>query len=389
VLRETTVTRERKHSIVASMLSASIRLLKLLKTSALYFLPTILAILYIGLFSADRYVSEAQFVVRTAAKPAGAAGFNALLQMTGLSSASDETFAVQAFMTSRSAVEQMTTQLPVREIYGHPKADPVARYPSLLFGATNEELHSYLNWMVDIVYHSTTGITTLRVQAFDPEDSRRVAETLLTLGEQRVNEMNNRIQRDAVRLAETEVSRNQERLIAAQQNITLFRNKELMIDPTGSSVVITELIARLSSEVAQLEAQIRELSAAAQDTPQLPPLRRRAEALKAQITRERERISSKDGGLADKLASYERLLLDSEFAKQSLAASVRALETAQLEARRQQLYLERVVEPIVPDKAMAPARLRFAGSVFGVNLILLMVGWLMFSGMREHGRQTH
>jgi capsular polysaccharide transport system permease protein len=304
--------------------------------------------------------------------------------MTGLARAQDEVFSVQAFLRSRDAVDRILEELPIRDFYGHPSADPIARYPSFFYGPTVEELHKYLSWMITTSYNSTTGITTLRVQAFRPEDARAVASILLDLGEQIVNRMNARIQADAVRIAASEVKRNEDRLVEAQLAITRFRNAELIIDPAGSSIIITELIARLSAELAQTEAQIREYSAAAATNPVLSSLRRRAEALRAQIGHERQRISSDSEGLADKLATYERLALDREFAKQNLAAVVRSLETAQLEARRQQLYLERIVEPAAPDYPAAPERVRMIATAAGMNLVALLVGWLIWSGLREH-----
>lgn len=353
----------------------------------LVFLPTLLAAGYFGVVASPRHVSEAQFVVRTSSRPSGAAGLGALLQMSGLSRAHDDVFAVQAFMTSRNAVAELDKLVPLREIFGRAEADAVARFPSFFYGPSLEELHRYLGWMVQTLYDSKSGITTLRVQTFRPEDSKLVADQLMFLSEQTVNRLNDRIQRDAVHTAETEVRRNEERMISAQQAITKFRNTELMIDPAGSSLAVVELIGRLGGELAQTEAQLREMAAGATENPQLASLRRRADALRGQIAQERDRISSDKGGLADKLATYERLVLDREFAKQALATAVRALEAAQSETRRQQLYLERIVEPVAPDKAMAPERLRLVVTAFGLNILLGLVGWLVLSGLREHSSQ--
>ena len=350
-------------------------------------LPTLVALAYFGVVASDRYVSEAQFVVRTAAKPVGGGGLGAILQMAGLGRAQDEIYSVQSFMASRTAAEQLAERLPLRTMYSHPDADFVARFPSFIYGDSAEELHEYLSWMITTIHSSTTGLTTLRVQAFRAEDAQQLALALLELGEQTINRLNARIHTDAVRSAEAEVKRNEERLIGAQVAITRFRNAELMIDPAGSSVVVTELIARLGAELAQVEAQMRELQASASTSPQLPGLRRRVEALQGQIAAERERISTAKDGLADKLAAYERLVLDREFAKQSLTAAVRVLEVAQQEAQRQQLYLERVVEPVVADRAMAPERVRMIATTLGLNLVLLLVGWLIYSGLREHAGQ--
>ncbi len=351
-------------------------------------LPTIAAVAYYGFIATDRYVSEAQFLVRTASRPASVTGISAFLQMSGLGSAQDEVYAVEAFISSRNAIDQLQKRMPLREAYGHESADILARYPSFIFGASQEEFHQYFRWMVRTIHDGTSGLSTLRVQAFTPEDARRICVDLLELSELMVNELNERIQRDSVRMAESEAKRQEERLIAAQQAITRFRNAELMIDPAGSSVVITELIGRLGGELSKTEAQIREVSSASGTNPQLHSLHGRAEALRAQIARERMRISSDSEGLADKLAVYERLVLDREFAKQSLDAAVRAFESAQLEARRQQLYLERIVEPVAADRAMAPQRWHMILSTAGLNFVIGAALWLALAGWREHASQV-
>jgi capsular polysaccharide transport system permease protein len=348
-----------------------------------YLAPALVACIYFGFWASDRYVAEAEFVIRTASKPTGAAGFGSFLQMVGLSRSQEDVFSVQSFLSSRDAARALSERLPLRQYYGGSEVDMISRYPSFIYGPSLEELHKYLGWMIMTIYSSNTGITTLRVQAFRPEHAKAVADALLDLGEQMINRMNARIQDDAVRVSLDEVKRNEERLIAAQIAITSFRNSELMIDPAGSSVVVTELIGRLSAELAQVQTQLRETSSAAPDAPHIIGLRRRVEALEAQIGEERRKITSETGGLARKLADYERLVLEREFAKQTLAVSVRALEIAHTEARRQQLYLERVVEPNAPDYAVAPERLRMIATVLAGNLVVLLVGWLVLSGVKE------
>ena len=181
--------------------------LRRLVVTLVLMLPTLVALAYFGLLASDRYVSEAQFVVRTAAKPVGGGGLGAILQMAGLGRAQDEIYSVQSFMGSRTAAEQLAERLPLRTMYSHPDADFVARFPSFIYGDSAEELHRYLSWMITTIHSSTTGLTTLRVQAFRAEDAQQLALALLELGEQTINRLNARIHTDAVRSAEAEVKR--------------------------------------------------------------------------------------------------------------------------------------------------------------------------------------
>ena len=80
-------------------------------------------------------------------------------------------------------------------------------------------------------------------------------------------------------------------------------------------------------------------------------------------------MANDSDGLAEKIAEYERLMLQQEFSVRSLAQAVAALELARVDARRQQMFLERVVEPGVPDQAMEPRRWRNVFTVLGYNVI--------------------
>jgi capsular polysaccharide transport system permease protein len=78
------------------------------------------------------------------------------------------------------------------------------------------------------------------------------------------------------------------------------------------------------------------------------------------------------------------LLLEKTFAERQLATSLAALENARNEAQRQQLYLETLVQPNMPDRAIEPRRLRTVGMVFLLGLILWGVLSLVVSSVKEH-----
>jgi capsular polysaccharide transport system permease protein len=350
----------------------------------LVFLPTIFAVIYFGLIVTPRYEAEAKFVVRTAAKAASLTGLTSILHITGLARSQDDAYSVQDFMTSRDAVAQLMDKLPLEQMYGRRVADFVARYPSILFGPSREEFYKYFQWMISVSNSSTSGISTLRVQAFRAEDAVAVAQKLLDLSEALVNRLNERIHEDAVKVSAAQVQSDERRLTEAELAITDFRNRELMIDPEKSSVVLSEVMKRLSANLAATQTNMYETSANSPSSPQLTPLQNRADAINTQIEQERARISNSSDGLANKIGEFERLNLERDYAKQALTASTTTLEAARAEARRKQLYLERIVEPSLPDYAAMPQSLRWIMSIFGANLLGLLIVWLFVTGIREH-----
>ncbi len=125
------------------------------------------------------------------------------------------------------------------------------------------------------------------------------------------------------------------------------------------------------------------------DNPALQVTRNRIEALERQIAADRARhtdTNSSLGGavLARQLASYERLMLEREFADRQLASATASLEMARVEAQRQQLYLSRIVQPNLAVYPLYPRSFTNTASIFLGLAIAYGIGWLLIVGMREH-----
>lgn len=352
------------------------------------FLPTLLSAIYFFFMASDQYESEAKFVVRSAQRPDNLGGLSFLVQL-GLQRSQDDSFIVQDYMMSRDAVRELQQRLPLRAMFKTTDTlDILAGYPSLLYGPREERFYKYFQTMVSVIHTDKTGISTVRVRAFSAANAKEIADSLLQLGEELVNRLNDRLLRDAVGRAEAEVTEAQNRVIAAQATLTTFRNKELLIDPAQNAVALAELIAKLSAELGSTRAQIAEAKMNSSTGPQLPILDRKAIALDEQIALERARVARSSDGLAERIATYERLVLEREFANKLLSANETDLVKAKSEAAKQLLYLERVVEPHLADYPTQPKRTRTTLTVFVANLLLILVSWLVFTGIREHGSQS-
>lgn len=346
-------------------------------------LPTLLAAIYYLLIASPIYVSEARFIVR-AASPTQTTSFNLLLRNVGLTQTQTDAFAVHEYVLSRNAIADLDQRHHLREVLSRPGADFLARFPRPFQRKRSEDLFKAYKRFVDVGFDATTGISTLKVKAFRPEDARNVAQALLDGGEGVINDLNIRSQRDDVDDATRQVAEDQIRVVLAHRNLTAFRNHEQLIDPFRSSAVSTELVAKLNTELATLKAERSGLAASAPQSPQLAPLDRRIEAYARQIAVEQSRIAGESGSLAPKIATYEQLMMEREFAEKTLASAMAALEAARIESRRKRLYLERVVTPTAPDAAIEPRRFRALSLVFISCLLAYSAIILVMAGFREH-----
>jgi len=345
--------------------------------------PTLAVSAYYAFVAAPIYVSEASFVVRMAAPPSSNI-FGSLLQNSGITRSQDDTFSVQEYIRSRQALKELATKLPVRAIFGSPQADWLARFPRFWENNSEEELYNYYSDRISVIHNDTTGITVLRTTAFHAQDAADLNSTLLALGGDLLERLNDRARGDAVRFADNEVQQTQQRVIDAQRNITDFRNKELMIDPNASSMSMIDLISNLTAELAGTRARLAETRKTAPDSNSIPFLTSQIAALEQQIENERTKMVGSDKSVAPRIADYESLVLMREFANKALVAALDALEAARADARRQQLYLEVVVPPQMPDEAEMPYALKNIAIVFLSLSLVYLLGWLMLTAIKDH-----
>lgn len=349
-------------------------------------LPTIAATIYFLFIASPRYVSEAHFVVRKSDQPAPAA-LGLALAGVGLSANATDAFIIHEFIRSRAAVDYLDDQHNLSRTFSPSRADPFSRAIKPWDATTNENLYKGVEKFITVGYDATTGISTLRVSAFSPKEAKAVADSLLLGGEDVVNKLNTRASRAAVLDAEQSVVEAQESLSQAQAQLSAFRSKEQLVDPGRTAIEGTELVGDLLGEVARLQAQRRQTQAETPESPLLAPLDRRIAAYQQQINEERTKLAGSSTSLASKIGTYETLIFEREVADRSLAAARQALETARIDARRQQLFLDLVVKPNLPDQPTQPRRLLSILAVLASTLLIFGCAYLVWAGIREHNHE--
>jgi len=213
-----------------------------------------------------------------------------------------------------------------------------------------------------------------------------MTEALLQGGERLVNRLNERASTDAVTNALDAEQQAWERLASAQQALAAYRNDQRFIDPTRTATESSSLIVSLLQTLANLKAERTQISSQAPESPQLAAINSRIAAYEAQIANERAKIAGTSGSLASQVGTYEDLVLAREMAGKEMTQASSSLLIAQQEARRQRLYLDRVVNPSLPDRAEQPKRFLAVLTVLLSTLMLYGVGWLIWAGVREHGQ---
>lgn len=348
--------------------------------------PTLLAAIYFGLVASNIYASEAKFVVRSPSDSSASAQITGVIQSMGISKSADDAYAINEFLLSRDALDTLHAKFDLDRVYGAGHADFLSRYPRPFTSPSKEKLYHFFSSMIKIKYDKTTGITTLTVFAFAPQDARAIARLLLESGEALANRLTARIHADLLNTAQAQIERARAQTQDAQAKIGDWRNKEEQIDPTRYSAALVEVLARLSLELAMQRAQAADLEKTTPKSPTLTSLNGRIAALTSQIEQSKLSLAGTTASLAPKIVEFEALQLEKQFAEKIYAASVTSGEAARSDAMRQAIYLDRIVEPNLPDYPAHPHRFLSVILVFAGCLLAYLLGLKIFMNLlRHHG----
>lgn len=346
-------------------------------------LPTAFSTVYFGAVASDIYISESSFVVRSPKNQSSLTGFGALLQASGFSRSQDDSYTVQEYMRSRTALEQLQQELPVKSFYDS-QGDILSRFNGFKLNDSQEAFFRYFKDRLSIDLDSVSGIATLRVRAFKPEEGQQINQKLLSLGEELINRLNERARKDTLEYAEQAVEDAEKNVNNTAEALSKYRIKNKIFDLPAQSGVQLSLISTLKSELIRVETQLAQLVSITPDNPQVPALEMRQKSLRKEIEQQSKNLSGSNNSIATQTAEYQRLVLANELAQQQLTAAMTSLQNTRGEADRQQLYLEVINKPSQPDWALEPHRLYNILATFIIGLMLYGVLSLLIASIREH-----
>ena len=345
--------------------------------------PTAIAILYFGIFASNVYVSESRFVVQSPEK-APPAGLGVILKSAGFATSNDEVSAAQSVVISRDALRTLTADHGFEKAYGSADVSLFDRFDAFGFDRSFEAMYRYFRKKVSLEHDSASSISTLTVRAYTPADAQRFNEKLLEMAEATVNRLNERGRRDLIRFATTEVADAEAQNVAAGGRLAGYRNRSGVVDPEKQAGVQAQLVSKLQDDLIATQTQLNGLRRLAPLNPQIPALQARAAKLTEEMANQTSLIAGSSRSLAATQARYEQLRLGSQLADKQLAGALTSLDEARNEARRKQAYVERIVQPNLPDAPLEPQRLRGILATLAMGLVAFGVMTMLLAGVREH-----
>ena len=225
------------------------------------------------------------------------------------------------------------------------------------------------------------------MHAFTARDAYRINGKLLDMSEVLVNRLNDRSHRDLIRVADEQVDLAEARSRDAALALFDYRSKHSVFEPNRQASLALEGIAKIREALLATDTELAQIKKLSPASPQIGALTARADMLAGAISSQASSVTSASGSLSSSAPEFERLVLESNFADKQLGLALAERQTARSDAVRKELYLVRLVQPSLPDKALLPRRIRAVCTALLLGLIAWGVASLLLSSIREHRSQ--
>jgi capsular polysaccharide transport system permease protein len=206
------------------------------------------------------------------------------------------------------------------------------------------------------------------------------------MSEATVNRLNSRGREDLVRFAQAEVDNAKARATATSLALAAYRNRSGIVDPDKQATAQMSMISKLQDSLIAAKTELAQLERYTPENPRVPVVNTQIGTIQAEIDRALGKVAGNRQSLANSAVQYERLTLENEFADKQLTAALASLEDARSETQRKQAYVERIVQPNLPDDPSEPRRLRGIIATFVLGLVAYGILRMLLAGVKEHAQ---
>ncbi|MCJ2071472.1 capsule biosynthesis protein [Methylobacterium sp. J-030] len=326
-----------------------------------FVLPTLAGAIYYGLIASDRYVTEARFAIRPAIGAADKSSSESGGASSGVSSqmVAQDSMITREYILSRPMLETIEAQLPLRDWFSNDNIDYISRFdPSKPI----EKFLRYWKRRVDVVTEPGSGIMTVNVEAFDPDQSLAITQAVMKEAERMVNDLSVKAREDAVAESSRELKLAEERMTKIRLAMRDLRNREGVLDAQKSNDINVKMIAELRASRINLAVQLaigqRDLGP---ESRRIIDIKQQIKDLDDNIARIEQQSASPEPAqkrlLSDALTRFETLETDRRNAEKYYQSVLASYERARIVAARQIEFFSPIVEPVRAESSTEPRRL--------------------------------
>jgi capsular polysaccharide transport system permease protein len=345
----------------------------------------VLTLLYLLFFAQATYQAEVKLIVRENKETASSLipGLAASLLGTGSQISVEDAYILSAYLHGSQFIDLADRRLGLKAHFQHPVLDPLHR---LKKAPEAEEFYDYVRDHISINIAGDSNIVTIYTKAFSPRMAQDLANLVIEESEKAINILNVRMTDSKTALANKELAHRQANLLNKRQELLAFQTAHNMLNPTSEAGSHLAMLATLDGKLIEKKTELRTKEQYLQpDSFEIKSIQQAIKALDSQRQQETGTlVAPGDKNMAATLLAYEDLRMQAEFAQQAYASAFALVESATLEAGRQEKFLLLIEPAHLPEHPIFPEPAEGTIIAFITATVLFAIARLVAATIRDH-----
>jgi len=348
---------------------------------ALVLLASILVVGYYTMVASPRYATTTQFVVKEAGS--NDAALMGIAALGSTSSSMRDALIIKEYVESREMAVSLDNAIDLKAHYQNSDWDILSR---LSDDATVEDFVAFYKNHIHVRHDELSDIVHIEVQAFTPEYSLLLGQTLLEKSEQFINALGDKMAKEQLTYAQKEVERLYASMKNQQQQLVHFQNNNELYNPEQQGSAMLTAIGNLQANIITAQAKLKEMVAVMRDdAAEVKSQRILIKSLQQQLTEEQSKLTSDDQKSLNQItANFQEIKLNTELATGLYQAGLSSMEVVRADAYRKLKHLLIVQHPAQPETDQYPRRIYSVFTWFVSLLLIYLLGRLIWAIVKEH-----
>lgn len=342
---------------------------------------SLLVIFYYWVVASPRYVSETQFMVKQANSTESP--FSGLAAIGSISGTMRDALVLKKYIESREMAVALDEAISLKAHYERDDFDVISR---LAHDSTIEEYVEFYQNHISVLHDELSDVLYVEVQTYEANYSLQVAQALLKLSENFINELGAKMAQEQVGYAQKEVERSYTELKKFQSDLVNFQDKFKLYNPEQQGGALVGAINELESEIIRQQTELKSLLAFMRDdAAEVKAKKIRINSLERQLAEEKNRLTNQDQQSLNKInVDFQEIKLNAELASDLYKTSLVGLESVRAEAYRKLKHLLVIESPALAQEDRYPRRIYNIITWFVCLVLLYLVARLILAIVKEH-----
>lgn len=352
-------------------------------------IPFVISLAYFVVFSLSRYESTAQVVVKQLDDQVSSS-LPALALLSGSNDPISQEYSLYltAFITSNNMLSVLDKNMDWSAKYAGHLRDPLYYLPK---DATLEEKLKFYNRIVHADFDSTTGILTIRAEAFSPEIAHETVQKIVTESQKFIDDISHQMAVEKIKIATKELQPATEQYQNARAALIAFQDEHQILDANAASQSVVGIVNTLQEQIVTEKTNLTILRRnLGRNAPQIQQAEGRLRALENQLTQEIKKSTmataqgSKNNALNKMNARYQQLLVNAAVAEEFYKTSLSVMESSKYEAMKNSRILIPIVTPVLAQEAAYPRTIYNLITILIVLLFIYGVLRFVIASIKDH-----